>query len=58
MKRFLVFAGDTYYPVGGMDDFLKDFDSMDEALKYLLNSDWDWAHVYDQQERKSFEVKH
>lgn len=26
MKRFWLFAGDTYYPLGGMNDFKADFD--------------------------------
>lgn len=31
MKRFLLFDGSTYYPVGGFCDFVNDFDSEDEA---------------------------
>jgi hypothetical protein len=31
MKRFWLFAGEDYYPRGGMEDFIGDFDSLDEA---------------------------
>jgi len=34
MKRFLVFAGDAYYPYGGMDDFQEDFDTLEEARSF------------------------
>ncbi len=35
MKRYLVFAFDFYYPIGGWDDFKKDFDTTTEALDYI-----------------------
>ena len=34
MKRFLVFAGDAYYPEGGMYDFQDDFDTLEEAKSF------------------------
>ena len=34
MKRFLVFAGDCYYPDGGMNDFQEDFDTLEEARSF------------------------
>jgi hypothetical protein len=34
MKRFLVFAGDAYYPEGGMNDFQEDFDTLEEARSF------------------------
>ena len=34
MKRFLVFAGDAYYPEGGMHDFQEDFDTLEEAKSF------------------------
>lgn len=30
MKKFLVFAGNTYYPNGGAEDFLFDADTVEE----------------------------
>jgi hypothetical protein len=34
MKRFAVFAGDHYYPAGGMYDFKKSFNTQEEAELY------------------------
>ena len=34
MKRFLVFAGDAYYPEGGMYDFQDDFDTLEEVRSF------------------------
>lgn len=31
MKRFLLFAGENYYPLGGWTDFRDDFDTLEEA---------------------------
>lgn len=51
MKRFAVFAGLTYYPGGGMADFVKSFDTEEEANAFIdsggvegvigFTSDWD-----------------
>ena len=66
MKRYLAFYGNVYYPSGGMDDFLSDHDTKEEALKAIttkLNDDknycntdeekWEyaWAHIYDTEGR-------
>lgn len=32
IKRFVVFAYDTYYPGGGWSDFISSHDTMEEAL--------------------------
>ena len=44
VKRFVVFAGDYYYPGGGWDDFNASFDTLEEVWKYqktaLKNADW------------------
>lgn len=57
MKRYLAFTGHVYYPSGGMEDFVGDFDSITEAqeaiikeiTQYRLDPDWryDWYHIYD-----------
>lgn len=31
MKKYLLFAGNAYYPFGGMWDFCGDFDTVEEA---------------------------
>ena len=38
MKRYLVFLGENYYPSGGMDDFLNDFDTPEECKKAIRES--------------------
>ena len=47
--KFLIFAGDTYYPGGGFEDFVKACSSREEAIEkaneVLKNSDW--VHVVD-----------
>jgi len=61
VKRYLVFAGDTYYPSGGWRDLKGNFGSKREAIKFadnLVKSDaepwqrgeWylcEWSHVID-----------
>lgn len=48
MKRYLLFAGDIYYPAGGWRDFIGDFDVLDEAKARLIrNRSYDWYQIYD-----------
>lgn len=55
MKRYLAFAGDTYYPAGGWDDFKGDFDTKAEAYAAVcipITNSWrshefDWWQVID-----------
>ena len=55
MKRYILFASLNYYPQGGMDDFIKDFETLEEAKKhaekYYDTSDY-WAHIYDVELKK------
>lgn len=37
MKRYLLFAGSCYYPSGGIEDFIKDFDTKEEAISFTKN---------------------
>ena len=37
MKTYLVFAYNTDYPLGGMDDFFEDFDDLEEAKQFLYS---------------------
>ena len=59
MKRYLLFAGDTYYPRGGMRDLKGDFEYLTEAKLAAAEgesmignegSGYDWWHVFDTQE--------
>lgn len=67
MRRYMVFAGSFYYPIGGMEDLVGHFDTVDEALSSLLTyesgsnvldaydrceCDGSWAYVYDTEEEK------
>lgn len=62
MKQYLLFTGQYYYPCGGWDDFIADFDSIKEAANAFKNGpkafygdkyrvfkhcDWDWGQVID-----------
>jgi len=67
MKRYWLFAGDNYYPNGGMDDFVGSFYRIDEAKKigskkYAISYDCkmrghslvsiDWVHILDSEKNK------
>jgi hypothetical protein len=50
MQKYLVFAGETYYALGGMHDFKKGFDDLGEAIAYgssIMGYRNDWYHVVD-----------
>ena len=44
-KRYWLFAGETYYPSGGMEDLRGKYDTMVEAVKAIKRADW--FHVLD-----------
>lgn len=53
--RYLVFAGDTYYPLGGGEDFKSSYATFDDAKQAAANkcaSGNDWAHVFDMEKRQ------
>jgi hypothetical protein len=56
MKRYLIFRGEQYYPSPGMQDFLTDADTINEAIDLLRaerdEDDFDWAHIYDTEQRE------
>ena len=49
MKRYLVFAGDTYYPNGGWDDIYGAYETSDEAVAAAdeAHDQYDWVQVID-----------
>ncbi len=62
MKKYLAFYGDVYYPIGGMDDFLGEYDTKEEAIEAIEEShkllrptdlvwEWSWASIWDTQEK-------
>lgn len=47
MNRYLLFAGDQYYPCGGWNDFRGGFSSIEDARDATRDKDFDWWHVID-----------
>jgi len=47
MKRFLLFTGDFYYPGGGWEDFIQDFDSFEEAREAGRQTGDNWYQIVD-----------
>lgn len=56
MKRYLLFAGNNYYPSGGMNDLAGDFDTIEEAVAFIgprpgkvedyeYTISFDWAEI-------------
>lgn len=46
MKRYMVFAFDSYYPSGGMNDFRFSFDT-EEEFKEDFNDSYDYYQIFD-----------
>jgi hypothetical protein len=44
---YMLFAGDTYYPGGGWNDYQESFSSTEEAIEYLARISYQWAHIVD-----------
>lgn len=51
-RRFWLFAGDQYYPLGGFSDFQGDFFTLEEAVTKAANRGWDWWHVFDSETKE------
>lgn len=50
-KRFLLFAGENYYPCGGWADFISAFPCMEEAVSAAHKLiDCNWWHIVDLEE--------
>jgi hypothetical protein len=52
MKRYILFGYEQYYPSGGMNDYIGDYDTVSEALMFLEELDKDedkpeCYHIYD-----------
>ena len=45
--KYLLFAGENYYPSGGASDFIAAFDSVDDAKAHAEQQQYkhDWAHI-------------
>jgi hypothetical protein len=51
MERYLVFAGDLYYPAGGWEDFIGSFRTLAEVKEVTKDymTEMTWHHTYDMQ---------
>lgn len=48
MKKYILFYGDSYYPLGGWEDFGGTFDTVEKAKDYVLSIIvCDWWHIVD-----------
>ncbi len=49
MKRYLVFACEAFYPSGGWEDFIADFDDKEAAEASVLaaTKSRSWGHIVD-----------
>ena len=47
LKRYLVFSGSVYYPVGGWNDFKCAYSSIKAAEKRVKQDEEDWSHIID-----------
>lgn len=47
IKRWAVFAGENYYPCGGMGDFQASFDTQEEAETFSKGLNRDWIEIED-----------
>lgn len=45
MKNYIVFAGETFYSSGGIEDFFGSFASIQDAKDVLLHSSHDWWQI-------------
>jgi len=63
MKNYLAFYGYNYYPAGGMDDFIGDYDTKEEAIQAIEEAhkkdlpddetwNWVWANVWSIKDRE------
>lgn len=58
MKRYLAFGNSCYYPAGGWDDFIGDFDTITDAFdacKKKCNDQYEWWHVIDRDTKEEVE---
>jgi len=71
MKRYFAFYGCQYYPSGGMDDFIGDFDIINDAILAIkeankqsnyfwheeIISDMNYAEIWDSTERTNIDFE-
>lgn len=55
-KRYLAFAVDKHYPLGGMLDCVGSFDTLREAIEFVTPMELDFIHFYDRVEGINIDV--
>lgn len=62
MKRYFAFKGEVYYPSKGMEDFVGDFENLEDAIVALTvdhktqkawSNNSEWAVVWDSDSREN-----
>lgn len=49
MDRYVLFAGDRFYPGGGWNDYHSSYSSLEDAQKAAAQCKADWWHIVDMQ---------
>lgn len=63
MKQYLLFASPRYYPEGGWNDFCGDFDTLEDALLRLVDTEKydsyfaEYWHIIDSRNMKCVKSK-
>lgn len=54
MKRYWLFQGDVFYPDGGMKDFIRDGNTLEEVREFDISeeADYIWGHIFDSEINK------
>ena len=56
MKRYFIFAYDTFYPEGGMNDYQASFDSLEDAKEYTKTlTGYDYIEIWDMEKMEEIE---
>ena len=45
MDKWLLFAGDAYYPIGGFHDFVGSYTELEKAKEAAWAAKLDWWHI-------------
>ena len=45
--KYILFAGDAYYPAGGAEDIVGIYGTKETAMAAFLACKSDWCHIYE-----------
>ena len=46
-EKYIVFGFENYYPLGGLNDILGDYDTLQEAREAVLENGYDSGYIID-----------